>query len=107
MRRQRSCRPRPSRAGLPSQLANLNDLQTERLNAMQQPMQLGLISNRTAEDGLHSLHLALERLESLQHRSAEAPTNADLVGGIGHASSTSRSLARDGVSARHPDGVML
>ena len=90
-----SCRDALAALGQP---AHLDQLQAERLQPAQQPVQLGLVADRAMEDRLHRLDFALHRVERLQHGRAHPATDADLIAGIRHRRPPRASLAAGGVS---------
>jgi len=69
------------------QPAHLDELEPERLDAVQEPVELGLIAHGPVEDRLHPLDRALHVIEGGQHGLAHATADADLVVGLRHAQS--------------------
>jgi hypothetical protein len=55
-----------------------------RLDAREQPVQLGLVAHRPVEDGLDGAWPALQPFQPLECGAAHAATDADLVGRITH-----------------------
>ena len=69
------------------QAAHLDELEPQRLDAVQEPVELGLIAHGAVEDRLHLLDGALHVIEGGQHGLAHATADADLVMGLRHAQS--------------------
>ena len=85
--------PRAARALAAGRRADLDQLQAQRLDAVEQPVQLGLVADRAVQHGLDRLELARHALEAVQQRAADAAADADLVRGLGHALEPSSSWA--------------
>ena len=68
------------------QPADLDQLEAQRLDAVQQAVERGLVSNRAVQDRLHRLDGGREALERGQRRVAQAALDPDLVGttAMGH-----------------------
>ena len=66
--------------------ADLDQLQAERLDAVEQAVQLRLVAHRAVQHGLDGLELAGHALEAVEQRAADAATDADLVARVAHRS---------------------
>src|SRR3954451_18502886 len=66
------------------QAPDLDELEAERLDAVDDAVQLGLVADLPVQDGLDALAVALEHVEALEHRLAQAAADAELVLRRGH-----------------------
>jgi hypothetical protein len=78
------------------QAAHLDELEPQRLDAVQEPVELGLIAHGAVEDRFHPLDGALHVVEGCQHALAHATADADLVVGLRHAPSRPRASRLSG-----------
>ena len=69
------------------QPAHLDELEPERLDTVQESVELALIAHGAVKDRLHLLDVALHVIEGGQHGLAHATADADLVVGLRHAQS--------------------
>src|SRR3954468_3100728 len=61
------------------QAADLDELEAERLHPVDDAVQLRLVADRPVEDRIHPLEVALEHVEALEHRLAQAAAGPGLV----------------------------
>src|SRR3954471_18417811 len=87
----------PTSVGQPSEL---DELEAERLHAIDDAVQLRLVADGAVQHRLALLDVALEGLEACEKRRAEAAADAELIPRCGHA----RTIAPGRVMARHPRG---
>src|SRR4051812_43909559 len=66
------------------QTPDLDELEAERLDAVDDAVQLRLVADLPVQDGLDALAVALEHVEALEHRLAQAAADAELVLRRGH-----------------------
>src|SRR5215217_2662234 len=100
----RTTTARSRRAGVTGlvQPLDLDQLEPERLELFQEPGQLGLIADLSAQGGLGRLHRGCEVLEDTCHGVAQPALHPDLVAGGGHVAQN-RALRGDGESPRGGD----
>src|SRR4051794_3735271 len=75
---------RPAPAGSVRQAPDLEELESEGLHALEDPVELGLVADAAVQHGLDALGVALERVEAGEQGGAETTADAELVLRRGH-----------------------
>src|SRR3954453_15993596 len=91
---------RPAPAGSVRQAPDLEELESEGLHALEDPVELGMVADAAVQDGLDALGVALERVEAGEQGGAETTADAELVLRRGHDGKLPRRRGDDGSPTR-------